>query len=94
MSETSQALDSLIEQVRATETVEASAKVLIEGLAAQIAAVPPVADPNIIAGIVERMRSSADELAAAVAATPPPVLSPDAADTTEDTLPPGAVAGA
>lgn len=67
--ETQTAIDELAAQVEATETVEASAKTLIEGFAAQLAGAAD--DPAQVRAIAARMKASADALAAAVAANTP-----------------------
>jgi hypothetical protein len=59
-------LDTLEAQVRANTEVEASAVILIRGLADQIAAAGT--DPAKLATLTTSLKSSADDLAAAVAA--------------------------
>jgi len=63
-------LDSLEAQVKATMDIEASAVVLIQGLAAALAAAGT--DPAKLAELEAEMKASADALAAAVAANPAP----------------------
>jgi len=66
----SKELDDLEAQVAATEGVEQSAIVLIQGLAAAVLAAKD--DPVKIATITARYQASAASLAAAVAANPLP----------------------
>jgi hypothetical protein len=62
-------LDNLSAQVEKNTTVEESAVTLISGLAAQIAALKN--DPVALQGLVDRLNSSATDLANAVAANTP-----------------------
>lgn len=63
--------DALVAQVTANTTVEASAVTLIEGLAAQLAAVASNPTPDQINALATQLKSSADSLAAAIAANTP-----------------------
>ncbi len=83
MIPTDEAVALLEAQVAQTETVEASAKVLIEGLAQRLADIPAGSDPNLIIGLADRLRASADALTAAIVANTP--AAPAAPD-----VPPGA----
>jgi hypothetical protein len=62
-------LDALEAQVTANVTVEQSAITLIQGIAAQLAAI--INDPAAIAAMVTQLNTSAAALAAAVAANTP-----------------------
>jgi len=70
----SAALDALKLQVEQTTTLEQSAIVLIQGLAAQIESLKN--DPVEIQGVVDRLRASAQSLAEAVAANTTPAPTP------------------
>ena len=63
-------LDALTAQVAATTTIEQSALVLIEGIAARIAAAG--VDPVAIQALTDSLKGSADSLSAAVVANTPP----------------------
>jgi hypothetical protein len=63
------ALDALTAQVAANTTVEGSALTLIQGLAAQLAAAG--SNPTALAALQTQLKTSADALAAAVAANTP-----------------------
>ncbi len=63
------ALDDLTAQVAASTTVESSAVLLIKGIAAQIAAAGT--NPTSLQALQASLKSSADALAAAVAANTP-----------------------
>jgi len=63
-------LDALTAQVQSSTDVEQSALVLIQGIAAALAAAQN--DPVAIAALADRLKSSADALAAAVVANTPP----------------------
>jgi hypothetical protein len=69
-------LDALAAQVAQTETVEQSAITLIQGLAAQLAAV--ATDPAAVAALAARLNSSATALAAAITANTPTPAPPTA----------------
>ena len=62
-------LTALTAQVKANEDVEASAVLLIQGLAAQITAAGT--DPVALKALSDGMKTSADALAAAIAANTP-----------------------
>jgi predicted nucleic acid-binding Zn-ribbon protein len=62
-------LDTLTEQVKKNEEVEQSAVLLIQGIAAQLAAIKD--DPVKIAALSTELQASADTLASAVAANTP-----------------------
>jgi hypothetical protein len=59
-------LDALTAQVKENAEVEASAVLLIQGIAAKLAAA--ATDPVAIAALADQLNASADALAAAVAA--------------------------
>jgi hypothetical protein len=63
------ALDDLTAQVKANSDVEASAVVLIQGLATQIA--NNTSDPAALAALSTQLKTSADALAAAITANTP-----------------------
>jgi len=63
------AIDDLTAQVQQNTTVEGSAVTLIQGIAAQLAAAGQ--DPVKLAALQAQLKSSADALAAAVAANTP-----------------------
>ena len=65
----SKELDALTAQVKANTDVEASAVILIQGLAAQIAEAKD--DPVKIQALADSLKGSADTLAAAVSANTP-----------------------
>jgi uncharacterized protein (DUF1786 family) len=67
----SKALDDLIAQVKANEDVEASALVLIQGIAARIDEAG--ADPAKLAELSASLKTSADTLSEAVVANTPAV---------------------
>jgi len=62
-------LKALQDQVAASETVEASAVLLIQGIAARIAAAG--ADPAALEALTTSLKTSADALSAAVTANTP-----------------------
>ncbi len=62
-------LDDLTAQVQANDDVEASAVILINGIAARIAAAGT--DPAKLTALTTSLKTSADTLAAAVAANTP-----------------------
>jgi hypothetical protein len=62
-------LTALTAQVKANTDVENSAVILIQGIAAQLASV--AADPAAVAALAAQLKTSADALAAAVAANTP-----------------------
>ena len=62
-------LTALTAQVKANTDVEASAVLLIQGLAAQIGAAGT--DPVALQGLQDQLKASADTLAAAVVANTP-----------------------
>lgn len=62
-------LDNLTAQVKANTKVEASAVVLLKGLAAQIEAIKT--DPVALQGLSDSLKASADQLAEAVVANTP-----------------------
>jgi hypothetical protein len=62
-------LDNLTAQVKANTEVEASAVVLLKGLAAQIEAIKT--DPVALQGLSDSLKASADQLAEAVVANTP-----------------------
>ena len=62
-------LDALTAQVKANTEVEASAVVLLKGLAAQIEAIKT--DPVALQGLSDSLKASADQLAEAVVANTP-----------------------
>jgi len=62
-------LDTLTAQVTEVETVEQSAITLIQGLAAQIAAIKD--DPAAIQALADRLKASSTALAAAITANTP-----------------------
>jgi hypothetical protein len=62
-------LDALTIQVKANTDVEASAVLLIQGIATQLAAIKD--DPAKIAALSVSLKSSADSLAAAITANTP-----------------------
>ena len=64
-------LDNLTAQVKANTEVEASAVVLLKGLAAQIEAIKT--DPVALQGLSDSLKASADQLAEAVVANTPAV---------------------
>jgi hypothetical protein len=64
-------LDALTAQVAANTELEASAILLIQGIADQLAAVKD--DPAAIAALAANLKVSADSLAAAITANTPPV---------------------
>lgn len=63
-------LDALTAQVSATTDLEKSAITLIEGLAAQFAAVAQ--DPAKVTALAAQLKTSADALSAAITANTPP----------------------
>jgi hypothetical protein len=63
------AIDDLTSQVAANTTVEGSAKVLIDGFAARLAAAGT--DPTKLAQLQSDLKTSGDALAASVAANTP-----------------------
>lgn len=67
-------ITSLTAQVAQTTSIEQSALVLIQGLAAQLAAAIASEDPAALQTLQDQLNASATSLAAAVAAntTPPP----------------------
>jgi ABC-type transporter Mla subunit MlaD len=65
----SQALDSLATQVEQLKTVEQSAVTLIKGLADQLTAIKD--DPAKIEALAAELKSTSEDLAAAVAANTP-----------------------
>lgn len=68
----SQALDDLTAQVTASIGVEASAVTLIQGISAQLAAlIAAGSDPAALTALSDKLKTSADALAAAVAANTP-----------------------
>ncbi len=69
-------LQGLSDQVAANTTVEGSAKVLIDGFAARLAAAGT--DPTKLAALQTALKASSDALAASVAANTPaaPVTPP------------------
>jgi uncharacterized coiled-coil protein SlyX len=70
-------LDALTAQVAANTDLEKSAITLIEGLAAQFAAVAQ--DPAKVTALAAQLKSSADALSAAITANTPPPAPPAAA---------------
>lgn len=62
-------LDALTAQVKANTEIEASAIVLLQGLAAKLAEI--ATDPVAVAALAEELKVSADALAAAVVANTP-----------------------
>jgi len=64
-----QNLAALTSQVEANTSVEASAVLLINGIAAQLAAVST--DPVAVQALADKLKASSDTLAAAVAANTP-----------------------
>lgn len=62
-------IDNLTAQVKANEDVESSAVLLIQGIAAQIAAAG--VDPAKLADLTASLKASADALSAAVVANTP-----------------------
>lgn len=64
-------LDDLIAEVALNESVEDSALALIDDLVARLEAIPPVADPNILKGIIDGLRAHREPLAAAILANTP-----------------------
>lgn len=62
-------LDALTAQVKANTDVEASAVVLIQGIAAQLAAA--ATDPVAVAALAAQLKGSADALSAAIVANTP-----------------------
>lgn len=64
-------LDALTVQVTANTDVEASAILLLQGLAAQIAALKT--DPVALQALSNSLKMSADNLAAAITANTPPI---------------------
>ena len=71
-------LDGLTAQVAATVGAEQSAIVLIQGLAAAIAALAakPTVDPVALGALVTQLQTSAGALSAAVVANPTPPAGP------------------
>lgn len=69
-------LDALSAQVAATNTVEQSAITLLEGIAAQLAAIKD--DPAKIEALATSLKAQSDSLAAAVAANTPAGPTPPA----------------
>ncbi len=69
-------LDDLTAQVAQNTTVEGSALTLIQGLAAQLAAAG--SNPTALAALQTQLKTSADALAAAVAANTPAAPAPPA----------------
>ena len=61
------ALDDLTAQVAASTTVEESALVLINGIAAKLAAAIAAGNPAALTALQTQLKTSADALAAAVA---------------------------
>jgi predicted regulator of Ras-like GTPase activity (Roadblock/LC7/MglB family) len=57
--------DALVQQVQQNQSVEGSAVTLIQGIAAQLAGDP---SPQQVSALASQLKSSADALAAAVAA--------------------------
>lgn len=69
MSALDDAIAALTSQVQANTDAETSAVILIQGLAAQIAAVAN--DPAAVTALAAKLKTSADALAAAVVANTP-----------------------
>jgi cell division septum initiation protein DivIVA len=67
-----QELDDLTTQVKANTDAEQSAIVLINGIAARIAAAGT--DPVVLQALTDSLKGSSDALAAAVIANTPPVV--------------------
>ena len=78
-------LNDLQAAVALNTSVARSAVVLIEGLAAKLAAITPGGDPNIMLGIIAELRQEAEALGAAIVANTPAADVPAAPD-----APPGA----
>jgi hypothetical protein len=66
-------LDDLTAQVKQTTTVEASAVLLINGIATKLAALVAngTVDPAAVSALSNELKSSADALSAAIAANTP-----------------------
>ena len=80
MSEEIPTMDDLIAAVSLNEGVEDSALLLIDDLAARLAAIPPVADPNILRAIIDGLRTHREPLAAAILANTPAAPAPPTSD--------------
>jgi hypothetical protein len=77
MSAMTDAVTALTNQVTANTTVEGSALVLIQGIAAQITAA--AGNPAQVTALASQLKTSADALAAAVAANTPVAPAPPTA---------------
>lgn len=70
----STSLDALAAQVAINTSAEASAVALIQGLAAQLAAIAN--DPAAVAALAAQLKTSADALSAAIVANTPAAPTP------------------
>jgi len=68
------ALDDLKAEVAAVAAIEASAVLLINGIADQLAAAIAANDPAALVDLTAQLKAAAEPLAAAVAAHTPPVV--------------------
>lgn len=68
------ALDDLKAQVTANTEIEASAIVLIQGIAAQLKAAIAAGDPAALTALADQLHTSAAALADAVTANTPPAI--------------------
>ena len=69
MTKMATSLDALIVQIERTTAVEASAVALIQDLAARLSAI--ATDPVAVQALADQLKTSADALAAAIAANTP-----------------------